>query len=227
MANENYSKRITDAINKFLTEDDWVYSFDKEKGRFMFDLGLKGKIIKKLSFVIDVEEDEYMVLVTSPLGVDENDKKMLSSMSEFLCLVNYRLKCGCFDMDMQDGEIRYKVFVDCSGIMPSLEMIKNSIYCPAAMFKRYKSGIVDIILNNASAADAFKKCTIEQEREFREFISKEIGSKDLIDAMLERLDEKIRIAEEDLRMLVENRDEPEEEEEEIITELFNEGGDAE
>lgn len=227
MENENYSKRISDVINKFLTEDDWVYSFDEKKGRFMFDLGLKEKIIKKLSFIVDVEEDEYMVLVTSPLGVDESDKKMLSSMVEFLCLVNYRLKCGCFDMDMRDGELRYKVFVDCSGIMPSLEMIKNSIYCPAAMFKRYKSGIVDIILNNASAADAFKKCTIEQEREFREFISKEIGSKDLIDAMLERLDEKIREAEEDLRMIVENRDDPEDDETEITLELFSEEGSAE
>lgn len=198
MEKESYSKRISDMINKFLTEDDWVYSFDGKKGRFMFDLGLKGKIIKKLSFVIDVEEDEYMVIATSPLGADENDKKMMSSMAEFLCLVNYRLKCGCFDMDMKDGEIRYKVFVDCSGIMPSLEQIKNSIYCPAAMFKRYKPGIINIILENASAEDAFKKCINEQEQELREFLSKEMDNGDFVDAMLERLDEKIRIAEENL-----------------------------
>lgn len=227
MANENYSKRITDMINKFLTEDDWVYTFDKEKGLFMFDLGLKGKIIKKLSFVIDVEEDEYMVIVTSPLGADENDQKMMGSMAEFLCLVNHRLKCGCFDMDMKDGEIRYKVFVDCSGITPSLEQIKNSIYCPAAMFKRYKMGIVDIILNNASAKTAYTQCIMEHEQEFREFISRELSSGDLVDAMLERLDEKIRIADEDLRMVVKNRDDPEEVETEIVTELFNEGGNAE
>ena len=227
MGNENYSKRISDAINKFLTDDDWLYSFDKERGRFVFSLGLDGKIIKHLSFCIDIDEDEYMVLVTSPLGADENDHKMMSSMAEFLCLINHRLKCGCFDMDMKDGEIRYKVFVDCNGITPSMEMIKNSICCPASMFKHYKSGIVDIILKNASAGDAYKKCTNEQAQELREIISKEMGSGDLIDAMLERLDERIQIAEEDLRVMVENRDEPEEDETEIITELFNEGDDTE
>lgn len=69
----------------------------------------------------------------------------MAIMAEFICRANYGLKNGNFELDMRDGEIRYKSFVDCEGLTPTTEMVRNSIHCPAAMFDRYGDGIVDII----------------------------------------------------------------------------------
>jgi hypothetical protein len=157
MQETTYSKAIANAVNNFLIEDDWKYSFDEERGIFKFGLNLKGKL-KKISYIVDIKEDEYLVYAVSPLGADEDDAKMMANMSEFICRANYGLKMGNFELDFNDGEIRYKIHVLCEGIVPNFATVKRSVYCPASMFDRYGSGIVDIIFNDVSGKTAVKKC---------------------------------------------------------------------
>ena len=83
---------------------------------------------------------------------------MMAQMAEFLCRANYGLQNGCFELDFRDGEIRYKSFIDCDDMMPSFEVIQNSIYCTAGMFQRYAPGIVDIIFSGCTAKAAIEKC---------------------------------------------------------------------
>ena len=80
MKERTYSKAIANAINNFLTEDDWHFSFDDRRGLFKFGLCLKGRI-KKINYIVDVKEDEYVVYAISPLGADEDDEKMMAAMS--------------------------------------------------------------------------------------------------------------------------------------------------
>ena len=152
-----YSEDIVKAINTFLTEDNWNFYFDEKHGVFQFGLRIKSKI-KKVNYRIYVAENDYMVYAISPLGVDEDDERMLAAMAEFICRANYGLVNGNFELDMSDGEIRFKCFVDCDNITPSTEVIRNSIHYPAAMFKQYGSGIADIIFGNASAKEAVANC---------------------------------------------------------------------
>ena len=157
MNNIIYSEDIVKAINTFLTEDNWNFYFDEKHGVFQFGLRIKSKI-KKVNYRIYVAENDYIVYAISPLGVDEDDERMLAAMAEFICRANYGLVNGNFELDMSDGEIRFKCFVDCDNITPSTEVIRNSIHCPAAMFKQYGSGIVDSIFGNASAKEVVANC---------------------------------------------------------------------
>ena len=43
MKDKTYSKDIADAINRFLTEDDWHFLFDEQRGMFKFGLSLKAE----------------------------------------------------------------------------------------------------------------------------------------------------------------------------------------
>ena len=193
MKERMYSETIAQAINNYLTEDEWHFSFDEKRGLFKFGLSLKGKI-KKINYIIDVKDDEYVVYAVSPLGADEDDKEMMAAMAEFVCRANYGLKNGNFELDMRDGEVRFKCFVDCEGITPSKDMVENSIHCPAAMFKRYGSGIVDIIFGNATAKEAVEKCEKATEDEMRSLLSElmegEGGSEfsEMLAKLAERLD---------------------------------------
>ena len=171
MKEKNYSETIANVIKSYLKEDDWNFSFDEERGLFKFGLSLRNKI-KNISYIIDVRDDAYIVYAISPICADEEDKKMMDEISVFLCRVNYEIPYGNFESDMTDGEVRYRYFVDCDGIIPTTAMVKNSIQRPAGMFKYYGSGIVDIIFRNATAKEAIEKCEKEAEAEIRSLLSK-------------------------------------------------------
>ena len=154
----SFNTHIAEAIDHFLTEDDWHYEFDKEQGIFQFNLSIKNTL-KKLQYQIHVGSDDFIVYATSPIGADQDNAEMIAKMAEFVCRANSVLRCGCFTYDHRDGELGFKVYVDCDGISsPSEEMIKNSIYCPAHMFNRYGGGILDIIFHNADAKEAVLQC---------------------------------------------------------------------
>ena len=157
MKEQTYSQNIANAIKEFLTNDDWYFSFDEKRGVFKFRLCLKGKI-NKINYLIRVRDDDYTVYAISPLGANENDEKMMATMAEFVCRANYGLKNGNFELDMRDGEIRFKCFVDCDAITPTQEMVRNSIHCPASMYDNYSDGIVGIIFGDLSAKEAEERC---------------------------------------------------------------------
>lgn len=192
----NYSTEIANAIKSYLEEDDWHFSFDEETGLFRFGLSLSSKI-KKINYIVDVKEDEYIVYAIAPIGADEEDKKMMATMAEFVCRVNYGLKNGNFELDMRDGEVRFKCFVDCESITPSKDMVQNSIHCPAIMFKRYGSGIVDIIFGNVTATEAVNRCEKAAEIEMRSFLSELMEGEGEPSEMLAKLAERLGSSEDD------------------------------
>lgn len=157
MKTRTYSKSIAEAINTFLTEDNWNFRFNENNGIFEFNLGPLGEI-RTINFTVLVREDDYSVYATLPLGAAIDNKQQLSSMAEFICRANYGLKSGCFEFDMRDGEIGYKHFTDCEEITPTQAMIANSIYRPAAMFDTYGKGILDILFKDMSAEEAIDRC---------------------------------------------------------------------
>ena len=153
-----YSESIAAALNNFLTKDNWKFFFDKEKGIFCFGLSISSKI-KKVQYYVQVRQEDYKVCAVSPIGAEADDHEQMAKMAEFVCRANYGLNNGNFELDLRDGEIRYKCYVDCAGsIQPTEDVVRNSIYCPAMMFEKYAPGIVDIIFGDLSAKEAVDKC---------------------------------------------------------------------
>jgi hypothetical protein len=149
----SYSTQIANTVRKFLTADDWNFSFDDEKGIFTFNLSVKTKM-KKISYRVLINDNGYSVYAASPLGADD----CLHEMAEFICRANYGLRNGNFELDFRDGEVRYKCYVNCDGQMPSTEIVKDSIYVPYFMMKRYGDGIISVIFGNQTAEDAIRTC---------------------------------------------------------------------
>lgn len=150
---KNYSTQIANVIKKFLDEDDFRYSFDSDLGIFRFGVSLSKSKMKNLNFLIHVQEKDFLTYAIAPIGADVNDKKMMFQMTECLCKINFLLKNGNFEMDLNDGELRYKSFVDCEDILPSVAMVQNSIYVPYMMFKKYLPDIEKIIFATPVSAD--------------------------------------------------------------------------
>lgn len=158
MEEKRYSAEIADVIRTFLEEDGWNFYFNEETGIFRFDLSTGGRI-KRISYLIHVNRSSYIVYAISPVGAAPDDNEKMARMAEFICRANYGLRNGSFELDMDDGEIRYKTYVNCRGDMiPEEEVVRESIYCCAIMFDRYDAGITGVIFENASAKEAVEEC---------------------------------------------------------------------
>ena len=156
-----YSTKIADAIQEFLHDDDWHYTFREEKGTFHFSLSTHSRL-NTVDYFIAVREDHYRVLCISPLNVNTDDAQELARMAEFITRANYGMTRGCFEMDYHDGEIRFRMTVDCDGdAVPTQEIVKNSVYVPASMFNRYGSGMVHTIFSDLNPAAIVRACESE------------------------------------------------------------------
>ena len=183
-----YSDEIASRITDFLTEDNWMFSFHEETGIFQFVLRLKGAL-KRVNYVIDVQEDAYIVYAISPLGADEKNPKMMANMAEFICHANYSMKMGNFEFDYRDGEVRFKNYICCEGVLPSVDMIKRSIYCPATMFDSYGAGIMDVIFADMSGKEAAEKCDRNRKNELQKMLMEFFSRKEVCESTEEDTDE--------------------------------------
>lgn len=198
MRKYEYSDELANAVDQFLTDDDWNYSFDSDKGVFDFNLNVKSRL-RKIRYLIDIKKDEIIVYGICPIGADPEDKAEMAEMAEFICRANYGLRNGNFEFDFRDGEIRFKSFIDCDCVIPSAEVIKDSIYCTAAMFRRYGDGIASILFASSSAKEAIEQCEKSPSDELRRLLDsmRDGESVQLSDLLAQRLAERLSDGDDD------------------------------
>lgn len=153
----SYSHEITAVVKQFLDQDDWNYSFDDDRGIFDFNLTLKCRL-GKIKFIIIVGDAAFTLYVVSPFYVDTGDKNNLLRMAEFITRVNYGLKMGNFEMDFNDGEVRFHIYEDCDDIKLSDAVVKNAIYTSAIIMEKFGNGISEIIYTDNDPVEVIKKC---------------------------------------------------------------------
>lgn len=155
---KNYSTEIAQAIKEHLEEREMkLVAFDENDGSFGFVMHLPGQI-SFVHYIIKVHENDFTVVAICPVCPATSDSAVLTAMAEFVCRANYGLKNGNFEMDFRDGELRYKCFVDCDEQIPSQNVVRDSIGVPAAMMKRYASGIINVLYKGMDAESAVAKC---------------------------------------------------------------------
>ena len=160
-ADEGYSQNIAKAVKGFLLTHieggAKMFTFDKKEGVFRTTLTGEGEA-RLLGCMIVVTGDHFRTYVVGPIGVDPKDPAKLAAMAEFLCRANYGVFNGNFEMDYDDGEIRYKSYVDCpGGMVPSEDQIGDSILVGINMQQIYLPGIKDVLFNGTHPKDALDK----------------------------------------------------------------------
>ena len=72
----------------------------------------------------------------------------------FLTRANYGLLIGNFEMDYNDGEVRYKTSIDVEGDRLSKALVKRLVYDNLAVMDRYLPGVLSVIYGGASPTEA-------------------------------------------------------------------------
>ena len=78
---------------------------------------------------------------------DAHDEETRKIIMEYLTMANYGLRAGNFELDLRDGEVRYKVNVNAKGLDSlSTKIIEDSIMIPLMMMDRYGDGLAALFL---------------------------------------------------------------------------------
>ncbi|MEA4901088.1 YbjN domain-containing protein [Desulfitobacterium sp.] len=142
-----------------LNDNGWEFVYDDKNE--IFRLEIRGVNSDYHCFII-VDEEQESLLCNTHINEKVPFPKRLE-ICNFINRVNYELANGNFEMDMDDGEIRFRTFLDLENTEPSQEQLMNLIWNGSQSFDTYYPGIIKIICDGMTAEEAMAMCTQEDE----------------------------------------------------------------
>ena len=80
-----------------------------------------------------------------------------NAMAELLTRANYGLVVGNFELDFEDGEVRYKTSVDVEGTALSRPLVQACVYANVLMMDQYMPAIVALLAEGLEPAEALTR----------------------------------------------------------------------
>lgn len=157
-----YNRKIASAIDFILKKRQLNYQFDQQTGNFQLIMGLECQLQSVHCYIL-VRDTNFSVYAYSPVSVPKDDPIAMSAMLDFISRANYGLANGNFEVDVRDGEIRYKTFLDCTEGIPPFGAIERNLMIPVLMFERYGQGILHVCMSLSTPQQAIHMCEPEQE----------------------------------------------------------------
>ncbi|MFB2835650.1 YbjN domain-containing protein [Floridanema evergladense] len=140
-------------IVNFFEEDDWP--FVQIEGEPLLQMVFQGENGKWTCYAKARDDQEQFVFYSiCPVNAPENKRL---AVAEFLTRANSGMIIGNFEMDFEDGEIRYKTSIDVEGDRLSFALIKRLVYANVTMMDEYLPGIMSVIYGEAEAGEAIAK----------------------------------------------------------------------
>lgn len=99
------AETVFETICQALDANDWHYKKDQEK--LKIECGARGEDIS-MYLCIEADADRQLVMVISPLPFTFPEDKRLDGVVA-MSVVNNRLVHGCFDYDVRDGHVFFRI----------------------------------------------------------------------------------------------------------------------
>ena len=131
---------LLETVGRFFEEDEWP--FEQMEGQTILRTGFRGEKGSWKCYA-QVKEEQMIFIFYSVLDayVPEEHRQ---AVAEFLTRANYGLIIGNFEMDIADGEVRYKTSIDVEGDRLSMALIRQMVYANVLTMDRYLPGIMQV-----------------------------------------------------------------------------------
>ncbi len=145
--------RLYESLLEFFRADNWPISEIPDANAIQaFFQGQNGQW---MCFAQAREEQGQIVFYSlCPIKVPE---QLRQSVSEFVTRVNYGLIIGNFELDFEDGEVRYKTSIDVEESELSATLIRPLIYPNVWTMDQYLPGLLAVIYGSASPVEAVRQ----------------------------------------------------------------------
>ena len=133
---------LIDRVRDYMDKDDWKYEYVEDRALIRAGVNLKCKL-QSVKMYISFNDNGYTVVSVPPMKADEATR---ANVMEYITRANYGLRNGNFEMDVNDGEVRYKIYTNAKGLGKVGEaIIEDSIMIPPLMFDKYGNGMAAIM----------------------------------------------------------------------------------
>ncbi len=148
-ATEN-GKAAYEVLSQFLQDDEWpARPLDRSRG---FATAVKGHNGEYRCYAIVREDlEQFLFYAVAPNPVPASKR---AAVAEFITRANYGMRIGNFELDYEDGELRYKSALDFENQALTATLIRNAVQPAVRTLDRYLPGLLRVIFGGASPAEA-------------------------------------------------------------------------
>lgn len=140
---------IIDQLIDFFKTDGW--EFQRVPDSPILAMGFKGMNGQWMCYAQARESEEQFVFYSVlPVPVPE---ALRQKFAEFSTRANYGMIIGNFEMDFEDGEIRYKTSMDIEGLQLTETVIRQIVYANLVITDQYLPGVMRVIYSNEQPVD--------------------------------------------------------------------------
>jgi len=138
------------AVNNFLEDDGWKFETFPDDGvlRAIFSSGKQEWELLTL-----VREELEQIVFYSHITESTTPKERMREMCDLLNRLNSRTIYGAFEMDVETGEAMFRTALDVQDVIPSPELIRNSLYTNLGTMERYHGAVVALMIDENVTAD--------------------------------------------------------------------------
>jgi hypothetical protein len=144
---------LFDLVVDFLREDGW--SPEAVPGEKVVRIHARGESGEWPAFS-GTREAEQQVIIYSACPISAPQARRAETM-EYITRANYGLAIGNFELDLDDGEIRYKTSIDLKGDRLSAALLRQLVWDNIAVTDKYLPGLRRVIESGESAVAALAK----------------------------------------------------------------------
>lgn len=135
-----------EAVVNFFDAAEWNYELDEEDQKLWS--GMNGKNGNWKFFVAASDENEMcLAIAILPQKCPEERRQ---ACAELLTRINCGLVMGCFEMDMEDGQVHFRTACPYPNGQLEDYIIKNVVGCNIWVMDRYFAAIMEVIYGGAS-----------------------------------------------------------------------------
>ncbi|MBX3001178.1 MAG: YbjN domain-containing protein [Caldilineaceae bacterium] len=129
-----------DAVAAYLNEDGW--SWRRQEGEDSLITGVAGENGSFLCQIVWDVANRYLIAYAAlPIITDPQHR---SAMMEFVTRANYGLLIGAFELDLDNGELRFRNTLYTDLAYPSSQQIAELLYTTASVTDDYLPGILQV-----------------------------------------------------------------------------------
>lgn len=144
---------IMEQMQTFFDEDEWHITAMEDRPVLM--MGFSGKNGSFQCFA-QAREEQHQMVFYSVSSVNAPDTRRAAT-AEFITRANYGLIIGNFELDYDDGEVRFKTSVDVEGETLSVNLVRHLVYANILTMDRYLPGLLKVFYGNEEPEDVIKE----------------------------------------------------------------------
>jgi len=144
--------RLMSVVRDFLKEEDWEHSPIDAQTLAMKFAGDHGEWT--CIFRVNAITEQVVFYCYCPVICPEGRRL---AMMEFLTRANYGMNVGNFELDLDDGEVRFRSGLDVEGAELTSALLRNQAWSSCNILDLYLPGILEVLTGASNPLEAIEK----------------------------------------------------------------------